>query len=82
MKQGVHQYTLADSLASADEVYFYKNPEMNWNADTLESESIQVMENTQSIIDTITKQAVNGDHVLIMSNGGFENLHQRLLSAL
>lgn len=82
MKQGVHQYTLADSLASADEVYFYKNPEMNWNADTLESESIQVMENTQSIIDTITKQAVNGDHVLIMSNGGFEDLHQRLLSAL
>ena len=27
MKQGVHQHTLADSLAAADEVYFYKNRE-------------------------------------------------------
>jgi UDP-N-acetylmuramate: L-alanyl-gamma-D-glutamyl-meso-diaminopimelate ligase len=82
MKQGVHQHTLAESLAIADEVYFFKNPEMNWNADTLKSETIQLMDSTQSIINAIANDAVSGDHVLIMSNGGFENLHQRLLSVL
>ena len=82
MKQGIHQNTLADSLAVADEVYFYKNPEMKWNADTLKSKTTHLADSTQSIINAIGKHAASGDHVLIMSNGGFENLHQRLLSVL
>jgi UDP-N-acetylmuramate: L-alanyl-gamma-D-glutamyl-meso-diaminopimelate ligase len=82
MKQGIHQNTLADSLAVADEVYFYKNPEMKWNADTLKSKTTHLVDSTQSIVNAIAKHAASGDHVLIMSNGGFENLHQRLLSVL
>jgi UDP-N-acetylmuramate: L-alanyl-gamma-D-glutamyl-meso-diaminopimelate ligase len=82
MKQGVHKHTLADSLAAADQVYFYKNPEMNWDADALQSASISLSGDTQTIIDAISADARKGDHVLIMSNGSFENLHQRLLSVL
>ena len=82
MKLGVHKHILADSLAAADEVYFYKNPEMNWNADALQSTTTHLSDDTQNIIDAISADARKGDHVLIMSNGSFENLHQRLLSAL
>jgi len=37
---------------------------------------------TQSIIDFLVKESKTGDLVLIMSNGGFENIHERLLKAL
>ncbi len=38
--------------------------------------------NTQAIIDFLVKEAGAGDLLLIMSNGGFENIHERLLAAL
>lgn len=37
--------------------------------------------NTQSIIDFLVKVAKSGDLILIMSNGGFENIHERLLAS-
>ena len=39
-------------------------------------------ENTDAIIDFLTAKAAAGDLVLVMSNGGFDNIHQRLLEAL
>ncbi|MFO7665978.1 MAG: UDP-N-acetylmuramate:L-alanyl-gamma-D-glutamyl-meso-diaminopimelate ligase [Desulfobacterales bacterium] len=39
-------------------------------------------EETQSIIDFLVKESKTGDLILIMSNGGFENIHERLLAAL
>jgi UDP-N-acetylmuramate: L-alanyl-gamma-D-glutamyl-meso-diaminopimelate ligase len=39
-------------------------------------------EDTQSIIDFLVKESSSGDLLLIMSNGGFENIHERLLAAL
>lgn len=37
---------------------------------------------TQSIIDFLVKESKAGDLILIMSNGGFESIHERLLKAL
>ena len=34
------------------------------------------------IVRTVSKEARSGDLVVVMSNGGFDNIHQRLLSAL
>lgn len=39
-------------------------------------------ENTQSIIDFLAGESKPGDLILVMSNGGFENIHERLLAAL
>ena len=39
-------------------------------------------ETTEEIIDFLKKAARPGDLVLIMSNGGFDNIHERLLEAL
>jgi UDP-N-acetylmuramate: L-alanyl-gamma-D-glutamyl-meso-diaminopimelate ligase len=36
----------------------------------------------QAIVDSVAEQALRGDHVVVMSNGGFENIHQRLLDRL
>ncbi len=37
---------------------------------------------TDAIIDFLTDQAKSGDVILVMSNGGFDNIHSRLLRAL
>jgi len=42
----------------------------------------QYFENTDLIIDFIKETAVPGDAILVMSNGGFDNIHQRLLETL
>lgn len=36
----------------------------------------------QEIIDLLSRQARPGDHILIMSNGAFENIHHRLIQQL
>jgi UDP-N-acetylmuramate: L-alanyl-gamma-D-glutamyl-meso-diaminopimelate ligase len=37
---------------------------------------------TEDIVRTIQREAREGDLVIVMSNGGFDNIHQRLLTAL
>ncbi len=37
---------------------------------------------TEEIVRTVQREAREGDLVIVMSNGGFENIHQRLLAAL
>jgi UDP-N-acetylmuramate: L-alanyl-gamma-D-glutamyl-meso-diaminopimelate ligase len=37
---------------------------------------------TDDIVRTVARQAREGDLVIVMSNGGFDNIHQRLLDAL
>ena len=39
-------------------------------------------EDTESIIDDLAESSMDGDVILIMSNGGFDNIHERLLEAL
>jgi UDP-N-acetylmuramate: L-alanyl-gamma-D-glutamyl-meso-diaminopimelate ligase len=39
-------------------------------------------ENTEQIIDFLTQEARPGDVILVMSNGGFDNIHERLLESL
>jgi UDP-N-acetylmuramate: L-alanyl-gamma-D-glutamyl-meso-diaminopimelate ligase len=38
--------------------------------------------NTEKIISYLTDNAIAGDVILVMSNGGFDNIHQRLLDRL
>jgi len=43
---------------------------------------VTVADTTEAILDTILQQLDDETHVLIMSNGGFDNLHARLLERL
>lgn len=83
MKMGVHKDTLAKSLSLADVVYLYQAENLDWDlAAELNSNLIQVFTSTQAIIDKVVSEVKAGDHILIMSNGGFEGIHMRLLDEL
>ena len=41
-----------------------------------------VLGSIEDILDHLKQHTQTGDAIIIMSNGGFENIHQRLLQAL
>ena len=84
MRMGVHRETLLPSLAMADQVFLFSPPDMGWSFDDVvkETSSIVVHNEIDSIVKDVTAIARSGDHILVMSNGGFGGIHQRLLEAL
>jgi UDP-N-acetylmuramate: L-alanyl-gamma-D-glutamyl-meso-diaminopimelate ligase len=82
MKMGIHQTTLANSLKSADQVKVFADKSVLWNIQDLESEHCRTYDTTQTLIDDVINETQSGDHILVMSNGGFENLHNRLIAGL
>lgn len=83
MKMGVHKNTLADSLTLADHVYLFQSDNLGWDmAAELNSDSIEVFSSTDAIINKVLNEAKADDHILIMSNGGFEGIHQRIIDRL
>ncbi|CAH9055862.1 UDP-N-acetylmuramate--L-alanyl-gamma-D-glutamyl-meso-2,6-diaminoheptandioate ligase [Pseudoalteromonas sp. CIP111854] len=83
MKMGVHQHTLLESLSLADEVYLLEPEGLGWSlAEAARKAQRQCFNNIDDIICCVCEQAQPGQHVLIMSNGGFAGLHQKLLTAL
>lgn len=85
MKLGVHKAQLAPALAEADEVLLYRPPDLAWSlvevADAV-GPHCRIFDSVQAIIDHVVADAGGGAHVLVMSNGGFENIHDRLIEAL
>ncbi|PKO44623.1 MAG: UDP-N-acetylmuramate:L-alanyl-gamma-D-glutamyl-meso-diaminopimelate ligase [Betaproteobacteria bacterium HGW-Betaproteobacteria-22] len=84
MKLGVMKSALPASLKDADLVFCYQ-AHLGWDAkEALApiSAKTQVLDDLNQLIMAITQAAQAGDHVLIMSNGGFGGIHQKLLNAL
>ncbi|NNF95706.1 MAG: hypothetical protein HKM94_02115 [Halobacteria archaeon] len=85
MRMGIHADELANALQLADRVMIYKPDGIEWDmtaiVDSLNGKA-QQFDTTAAIIDAVIVQASEGSHVLVMSNGGFENIHMRLLDAL
>ena len=85
MRMGVHKESLGPSLDQANQVYVYKPKGVDWQVDHAVShrpDSAWVYDDTQALIDALVARSQSGDHVLVMSNGGFEGIHGRLLTAL
>jgi UDP-N-acetylmuramate: L-alanyl-gamma-D-glutamyl-meso-diaminopimelate ligase len=85
MKMGVHRDTLAKSFAGADEAWFYAPPNLGWDlAGTIAplGERAHLASDVDSLAAQLAARARPGDHVVIMSNGGFGGLHGKLLEAL
>ena len=85
MKLGSHQSLLGPSTAAADAVFWYQPPGLSWSVDAAVANSpvpCRVLSSTGAIIDAVVAEARPGDRVVVMSNGGFEGIHQRLLAAL
>ncbi len=85
MRMGVHKQQLADSLSEADQVFVFEPANLDWSLQEILSSiatKTQTSESTQNLIEKINDMAQPGDYIVIMSNGGFENLHQRLLDMI
>lgn len=84
MKLGVMKDRLAASLADADQVFCYTH-NLGWDAAgalaSLGSQA-QTGDDLGALVQNIAAEARPGDHILVMSNGGFGGIHQKLLDAL
>lgn len=84
MRLGVHKDRLAQSLADADQVILFEPPDLAWDL----SATVDALQNACSfqtvdaIVEHLCSNAQSGDHVLIMSNGAFGGLHEKLLHCL
>jgi UDP-N-acetylmuramate: L-alanyl-gamma-D-glutamyl-meso-diaminopimelate ligase len=84
MKLGTMKSALPESLKDADQVFCYAE-KLTWNA----AEALAPIKNKSFIgldmknfVEAILKEAKSGDHILVMSNGSFNGIHQTLLNGI
>ena len=85
MRMGNHADKLQQALCAADVVLLCENKDLKWDLHAIKSSESTLID-IKSDIDQMVRQIVldgrPGDTIAIMSNGGFENIHQRLIKAL
>lgn len=90
MRSGIHKDTLLASLVEADQVIIHKPEEFDWDFPDVEKaqlKQLDILNSPEAIVAFLQQQSVqkmlsSGDSILIMSNGGFGGIHQKLLDAL
>jgi UDP-N-acetylmuramate: L-alanyl-gamma-D-glutamyl-meso-diaminopimelate ligase len=85
MKLGVHRDELAPSLALADRSWFFAPADLGWDlkgAVSVMGDRVSLAGTVEDLVNGLAAEVRTGDHVLIMSNGGFGGLHDKLLAAL
>ncbi|CDT97697.1 UDP-N-acetylmuramate:L-alanyl-gamma-D-glutamyl-meso-diaminopimelate ligase [Vibrio coralliirubri] len=85
MKRGVHKETLADSLKQADSTYLFQPDNIDWSVQDVADACHQpahVSDDMDAFVAKIVSEAQVGDQILVMSNGGFGGIHQKLLDRL
>jgi UDP-N-acetylmuramate: L-alanyl-gamma-D-glutamyl-meso-diaminopimelate ligase len=84
MKLGVMKNALPASLKEADLVFCY-GANLGWDAAEALStikDKASVYEDLNVMVAAIAEAAKPGDYVLVMSNGGFGGVHQKILDAI
>jgi len=85
MRMGVHKESLVASLEPADRVYLFAPADLGWDSAPLFAglgRRATLCAYVDDIVDQVVAEASLGDHLVIMSNGGFGGMHQKLLDAL
>lgn len=82
MKLGVNHELLKDSMVSADIVYMYAPSTLKWNTSELADVNFNVCEDFDKMLTSIVNVANENDVILVMSNGGFNGIHGKLLDML
>lgn len=85
MRMGVHRSALAESASLADEVIWYQPKGLDWQLDSVvaaANNNAWLASSLEQIIDHLSKTLQRGDVVIIMSNGSFGGLHQKLIATL
>jgi UDP-N-acetylmuramate: L-alanyl-gamma-D-glutamyl-meso-diaminopimelate ligase len=85
MKLGVHRAQLAPALALADRIWFLNSSDMGWDlpaAVAALGTRASFAANVDALVKGLADDSQPGDHILVMSNGGFGGLHEKLIAAL
>jgi UDP-N-acetylmuramate: L-alanyl-gamma-D-glutamyl-meso-diaminopimelate ligase len=85
MKMGVHRDELAPALKLADRAFFLTVKDLGWNLPAalapLGARAVFAA-SVDALVSALGDEARAGDHVLVMSNGGFGGFHDKLLTLL
>lgn len=85
MRLGAHADALAPSLDIADAVVFLARPELPWDAARVIAAvrgDAQAVADTDALLARLGESVREGDHVVFMSNGGFDGAPRRFLAQL
>jgi UDP-N-acetylmuramate: L-alanyl-gamma-D-glutamyl-meso-diaminopimelate ligase len=85
MKLGVHRDALAPALALADRTWFFNPPDLGWDlqgAVAAVGDRARFASGVDELVTGLAADSRPGDHIVVMSNGGFGGLHDKLLAAL
>ena len=85
MRMGVHQQRLAASLSESDYVLLFQPEGMDWSLqNTVDSIGAQASLYTRvdEMVAYLENHVQAGDHIVVMSNGGFAGIHQKLENML
>ena len=84
MKRGIMKDALPASLAAADRVYVF-TVGLDWDAQAVLAPlgaRARCLDDLEALVAAVGADARQGDHVLVMSNGGFGGVHGKLLERL
>ena len=93
MKLGVMKAQLPASLHAADKVFAYGanggKESLGWDLQEVllplnaqEQAKAQAFDDLEALVKAVVNEAKPGDHILVMSNGGFGGVHQKILQAI
>ena len=82
MRMGVHREALAGALADADRVLIFRPEGLPWDIESLHDGRTRVLGSVQEMVEETARLVRRGDSIVIMSNGAFDGIHQRLLTRL
>ena len=84
MRLGQHRTELGAAARGADHVIWFEPPGLDWDlSDALDAyEHQEVVSDIDTLLNRALALAHPGDKIVIMSNGGFQGLHSRLIAAL
>ena len=93
MKLGVMKAQLPNSLEAADKIFAYGasvgKESLGWDLSEVlsplnrkEIDRALAFDNLSALVDNVANEAKPGDHILVMSNGGFGGVHHKILAAI
>jgi len=84
MRMGVHTQSLAYSLNQADKAIIYQPENLDWDLSELTTyvDNIEICTTLDAILDKLKAEASENSHFVLMSNGSFGGIYQRLIAEL
>ncbi len=85
MKMGVHQQTLGQAFVDADAIFIFKDSQLGWSLNDMQNtlnDKLKISDDIDALVGQVTAHVQAGDYIVVMSNGGFAGIHDKLLKAL